>query len=106
MIIIQAFNAGYLRSYTAATALSYFTFITRYPGYDLSVRSIIGYCPKVQCISMNHNSDRSDESIARSTTEDNNNINQEATITKDIKNRMDKTVKDRDIDGDPTRSEE
>ena len=55
---------------------------------------------------MNHNSDRSDESIARSTTEDNNNINQEATITKDIKNRMDKTVKDRDIDGDPTRSEE
>lgn len=67
--------------------------------------SIIVYCPTMLCISMNDNSDGSDENNKRSAAEDNN-MNQEATITKDIKNRMDKAITERNIDGDPTRSEE
>jgi hypothetical protein len=55
---------------------------------------------------MNDNIERTNENSKELSRRDNNNDNQEAIISRDIKNHMDKPVTERSIDGGPTRSDE
>ena len=55
---------------------------------------------------MNDNDDMLDNNSKRSAREGDDNRDKEANITMDIKNRMDKAVTERKVDGDSTRSDE
>lgn len=67
---------------------------------------ILYYIALQSCVSMNDNIERTNENSKEPNRRGNNNDNQEAIISREIKNRMDKPVKERSIDGDPTRSDE
>ena len=55
---------------------------------------------------MNDNIERTYENSKEPNRRRNNNDNQEAIMSREIKNRMNMPVKERSIDGDPTRSDE
>lgn len=58
---------------------------------------------------MNDNIDRTKQDSKEETSQrgdDNNNKNQRATVSRDIKDRMNKAIEKPNIEGDPTRSDE
>jgi hypothetical protein len=58
---------------------------------------------------MNDNIDRTKQDSKEETSQrgdDNNNKNQRATVSRDIKDRMNEAIEKPNIEGDPTRSDE
>ncbi|MDQ3853260.1 MAG: hypothetical protein M3299_10550 [Thermoproteota archaeon] len=55
---------------------------------------------------MNDNINRTKENSKKPSQIDDNNKNQRAIVSKDIKKRMDQAITKPNIDGDPTRSDE
>lgn len=55
---------------------------------------------------MTDNIERTKENSKKSSQRSNNNKNQRAIVSRDIKNRMEKSIIEPNMDGDPTRSDE
>ncbi len=55
---------------------------------------------------MNDNTEKTKENSKKSSQKGDNDNNQQAIVSKDIKNRMEEAITEPNIDGDPTRSDE